>query len=142
MGKFDIKVDFIDNTKLINKKVKKAMEDAMTDIVLDLKRVASMSAPHDTGYLEKNATHEVYVGSKYLEGTVGFSAVEKGFNYAQWTHDKKYNLGAKSAKKKGGKSRFSSKVVPVGTGYLENALEFNRQGYLDYLKEKYREAIE
>lgn len=141
MARFDVSVDFIDNSKLLNKKVRKAMTDAMTDVVLDLKRVASMSAPHDTGYLEKNAQHEVYIGNKYLEGTVGFSAVEKGFNYAQWTHDKKYELGAKSAKKKGGKSKFGQGIVPVGQGYLENALNNNRQGYLDYIGEKYGEAI-
>lgn len=142
MGRFDLRVDFVDRSQLLNKKVKKAMKEAMLDVTLDLKRVASASAPHDTGYLEKNAQHEVYVGSQYLEGTVGFSAVEKGFNYAEWTHDNKYNLGAKSAKKKGGRSKFGSGIVPVGQGYLENALNNNKQGYLDHIKDKYREAIQ
>lgn len=142
MARFKVDVDFVDNSKLLNGKIKKAMKDAVLDVTLDLKRVASMSAPHDTGYLEKNAQHEVYVASQYVEGTVGFSAVENGFNYAQWTHDEEYELGEKSARKRGGKSKFGSGTVPVGQGYLENALEYNKQGYIDHIKQKYREAVE
>lgn len=142
MARFKVDVDFVDNSKLLNGKIKKAMKDAVLDVTLDLKRVASMSAPHDTGYLEKNAQHEVYVASQYVEGTVGFSAVENGFNYAQWTHDEEYELGEKSARKRGGKSKFGSGTVPVGQGYLENSLEYNKQGYLDHIKQKYREAVE
>jgi hypothetical protein len=141
MARFNVKVDFTDKSKLLNGKIKKAMKDAVLDVTLDLKRVASMSAPHDTGYLEKNAQHEVFVASQYVEGTVGFSAVEHGFDYAQWTHDEEYELGEKSAKKRGGKSKFGSGTVPVGTGYLKNALEMNKQGYIDHIKQKYREAI-
>jgi hypothetical protein len=142
MAKFSVKVDFVDNSKLLNGRIKKAMKDAVLDVTLDLKRVASMSAPHDTGYLEKNAQHEVFVASQYVEGTVGFSAVENGFNYAQWTHDEEYELGEKSARKRGGKSKFGSGTVPVGKGYLENALEYNKQGYIDHIRQKYREAVE
>ena len=141
MAKFNVNVDFVDNSKLMNGKVKKAMRGAMLDVTLDLKRVASSSAPHLTGYLSKTAQHEVFVASQYVEGTVGFSAVEDGFNYAQWTHDEQYELGEKSAKKKGGKSKFGSGTVPVGTGYLENALEQNKAGYLRHLQEAYLNAL-
>lgn len=141
MANFKMDVDFIDETKMLNKAINKAMKDAMTDITLDIKRVASESAPHKSGFLEKNAEHDVFLGENYFEGTVSFSAVERGFNYAQWTHDKKYKLGKKSAKKKGGRSRFGTQAVPVGTGYLTNAIEFNEKGYLDYIAEKYKGAI-
>jgi hypothetical protein len=141
MAQFRVHVSQIDKSKLINKKVKKAMRDAMTDITLDMKRVASLSAPHDTGFLEKNAEHEVYVGSQYIEGTVGFSAMRKGFNYAEWTHNEDYELGEKSKRKKGGKSKFGSGRVPVGKGYLENALKQNEAGYLQHLQDAYRDAL-
>lgn len=141
MAKFRVDVDFVDGSKLISKKVKRAMTEAMTDVTLDMKRVASLSAPHDTGFLSKNAQHEVWVSSKGIEGSVSFSANRGSFNYAQWTHDQQYKLGKKSAKKKGGKSKYGSGTVPVGTGYLENTLENNRAGYLDHLGDAYRNAL-
>lgn len=141
MAKFKMSVSKINKTKLLNSKIKRNLTDAIVDVTLDLKRVASASAPHDTGYLEKNAQHEIYTSGAYIEGTVGFSAIENGFNYAEWTHDKDYELGEKSAKKKGGKSRFGSGVVPVGKGYLKNALENNRNGYMSHIEDKYKEAL-
>lgn len=140
MAKFKVDAKFIDKSELINSKIKKHMKDAVLDVTLDLKRVASAAAPKDTGFLEKNAQHEVFVGSQYVEGAVGFSAVEKGFDYATWTHNEDYNLGEKSKKKPGGKSKFGSGIVPVGKGYLENALEMNKAGYLRHLQDKYNEA--
>lgn len=141
MARFSLDVDFVDRTQLLNRNVKRAMTDAMTDVVLDLKRVSSLSAPHKTGFLSKNATHEVYVSSQGIEGSVGYSAIENGFNYAEWTHNEDYELGKKSAKKKGGKSKYGQGRVPVGKGYLENALEQNRAGYLDHLQEAYTNAL-
>ncbi|OEC78239.1 hypothetical protein ACRV5I_20200 [Bacillus halotolerans] len=141
MAKFTVKADFVDKSKLISSRVKKTMRGAMLDVILDAKRVASKSAPHDSGFLEKTAQHEIHVASGYIEGSVGFSAVHKGFNYAEWTHDASYKLGAKSKKKKGGKSKFGGGAVPVGKGYLENTLSMNRSGYMDYLEEKYRQAL-
>lgn len=131
-----------DNSKVLQGKVKRAMQEAILDVTLDLKRVASQSAPHDTGYLERNAKHEIYTASNYVEGSVGFSAVHSGFDYAKWTHDEHYNLGEKSQRKRGGKSRYGGATVPVGTGYLENALNFNKQGYMNHIKDKYREALD
>lgn len=142
MARFRVDVDFVDRTRLLNKRVKSGMRNAMTDVVLDMKRVASMSAPHNTGFLEKNAQHEIFVGSQGIEGSVSFSAVERGFNYAQWTHDENYELGEKSKRKQGGKSKFGSGRVPVGKGYLENTLNRNKQGYLDHLQQAYNNALE
>lgn len=142
MARFRMDVNLTDNTQRISRRMNTILEDAMTDVVLDLKRVASGSAPHRTGFLERNAQHDISVSNGKLVGSVGFSAVEHGFNYAQWTHDKKYDLGEKSARKRGGLSGIGhGGIVPVGTGYLENALNMNKRGYLQYLQEKYEEAL-
>lgn len=141
MAKFTVKSSFVDKSKLLANKVKKDMRGAVLDVTLDLKRVASKAAPHDTGYLEKSGQHRVFVASGYVEGSVGFSAMHKGFNYAEWTHDETYKLGKKSAKKKGGKSKYGSGTVPVGTGYLEKALDMNERGYMQYLEDRYRQSL-
>lgn len=141
MANFNVDVDFVDHSKLLNRKVKTAMKNAMTDVVLDIKRVSSLSAPHDSGFLSKSAQHEVYIASQYIEGSVGFSAMDKGFNYAEWTHEEDYELGKKSKKKKGGKSKFGSGTVPVGTGYLDNTITKNKAGYLDHLEQAYRDSL-
>ena len=141
MAKFKMSVKSIDKTAMIRKAVKRNMTDAIVDVTLDLKRVASKSAPHASGFLEKNAKHEIYVSGSYAEGTVSFSAVEDGFDYAEWTHNEDYELGEKSAKKTGGKSKFGSGIVPVGRGYLENALQNNKKGYMNHIEDKYREAF-
>lgn len=141
MAKFKMSVKSIDRTSLIRKAVKNNMTDAIVDVTLDLKRVASKSAPHDSGFLEKSAKHEIYVSGVSAEGTVSFSAIEDGFNYAEWTHNADYELGEKSTKKKGGKSKFGSGTVPVGKGYLDNALQNNKQGYMRHIEDKYREAF-
>lgn len=136
-----MKVKSVDMSAKIRKAVINNMTDAIVDVTLDLKRVASKSAPHDTGFLEKNAKHEIYASDTTAEGSVSFSAIEDGFNYAEWTHNADYELGDKSAKKQGGKSRFGSGIVPVGKGYLENALQTNKQGYMKHIEDKYREAL-
>lgn len=141
MARMRFDVSHRDVTDRIARNIETAMKTAMTDVVFDLKRTASMAAPHDTGYLERSAQHTVRVTPESISGTVGFSAVEKGFNYAQWTHDKTYNLGEKSERKQGGNSVFGSGTVPVGTGYLKNALENNREGYMKYLADAYKEAV-
>lgn len=141
MARFGVEVEFIDKTKLLRGKVKKAMKDAVLDVTLDMKKVASASAPHASGFLEKNAQHNISVASQYVEGSVSFSAMHRGFNYAKWTHDANYKLGDKSKKKSGGKSKFGSGTVPVGKGYLENTLSINKAGYLNHLAEAYRDAL-
>ncbi|ADP32899.1 hypothetical protein [Bacillus atrophaeus] len=141
MARFSVRADFVDRSKLISRQIKRTMEGAVLDVTLDMKRVASMSAPHKSGFLEKQAQHEIYASSNYIEGAVSFSAAHNGFNYAKWTHDADYKLGDKSEKKRGGRSRFGGGAVPVGKGYLENTLSMNRSGYMNYLEEKYRQAL-
>ncbi|MFG3611441.1 hypothetical protein [Rummeliibacillus stabekisii] len=141
MARFRMNVNFRNTTKGIETNINNKMKEAITDVTLDLQRVASQSAPHDSGFLEGNSQYHVNAMGKTLEGTVSFSASNKGFDYAQWANDKQYNLGEKSARKSGGKSRFGGGTVPVGTGYLKNALEMNKAGYIRHLQDKYREAL-
>ncbi|MGE6629608.1 hypothetical protein [Bacillus sp. NPDC077027] len=141
MANVSTSINFTDNTKAIKRKIKEAMESGMLDVTLDMKRVASESAPHKTGFLERNAHYEVTSNSNVIKGSVGFSAVNNGFNYAEWTHNENYNLGEKSAMKQGGRSAFGGGTVPVGKDYLANALKMNEQGYLRHLQEKYNEAV-
>lgn len=136
-----IKVELRDKSKQKFNHINKGMRDAFVDVVLDVKRVSSESAPHKTGYLENNRYH-VNMSTRGLEGYVGFEARSKrGFDYADWTHEKKYNLGEKSKAKRGGRSKYGGGVIPVGTGYLRNTVERNREGYLNHLGTSYSEAI-
>jgi len=141
MTKSGVTINFTDNTKKFSRQVSKNMTTAITDVTLDMKRVASASAPHDTGFLEKNASHDIQVGAKYVEGTVGFSARDKGFDYATWTHDATYNLGKKSARKTGGKSKYGAGSVAVGKGYLTNTLSTNQNGYFNHMLSAYKDAL-
>lgn len=137
-----IKVELKDNTGKKIKNLSKGMEDAFTDVVLDVKRVSSESAPHKTGFLEKNR-YSIVSTRDGLEGYVGFEArSKKGFDYATWTHDATYNLGAGSRAKRGGKSKYGGGVVPVGRQYLATTVRSNAHGYYDHFRKAYKDAIE
>lgn len=116
------------------------MQEALKDVILDVKRVSSESAPHKSGYLEKNR-YTVSQGRGQLEGTVSFRARNKKFDYARWTHDERYNLGEKSLRKSGGSSKYGSGTIPVGTGYLSNTIKNNEKGYLNYFDEVYKKTL-
>lgn len=140
MANWGIRVKVTDDTSKISRKMAKNLQQAVTDVTLDIKRVSSASAPHKTGRLEKN-THSVQVEGKAIVGTVKFNAVNKGFNYAVWTHNATYNLGERSKAKSGGKSKYGSGSVPVGKGYLKNTVDNGRSGYREHLKTAFEEAI-
>lgn len=50
MARFSVRADFVDRSKLISRQIKRTMEGAVLDVTLDMKRVASMSAPHKSGF--------------------------------------------------------------------------------------------
>lgn len=139
MAKMGIKVDVTDNTGKISNQMFKNLKQAVTDVTLDIKRVSSASAPHKSGFLEKN-THDIQAGADFIEGSVSFKAVNKGFDYAEWTHNADYNLGEKSKRKSGGKSRYGSGSVPVGKGYLKNTVENGRAGYREHIIKAFGDA--
>lgn len=118
-----------------------AMKKAMQDIVLDLSNTAKGSAPHWKGRLEKGITHNLINQKTYLEGTVGVSVIEKGFDYGQFRHDKPFNLGEKSRAKSGGKSGISGKSFGVGDGFISYPMEANEKAYLEYIEEKFKRAV-
>ena len=136
-----VKLKITDNTAKLDKAITQGLTDAFTDIVLDIKRVSSESAPHKTGYLENNR-FSITETSKGIEGYVGFEARSKrGFDYATWTHDKDYTLGEKSKAKRGGRSKYGAGAVPVGKGYLKNTIDNNRAGYTEHLGGRFKYAI-
>lgn len=129
------------NTRKIERSVAKESVAAFSDVVLDIKRVSSESAPHLTGHLENN---RVRFYDRNLSADIKFKAMSttgrRSFNYAKWTHDASYNLGEKSARKRGGSSKFGSSV-PVGPGYLSNTIENGADGYFKHLGSAYKTAF-
>lgn len=137
-----VKVEIKDRAKRIGKNIDNGMRDAFTDVILDVKRVSSESAPHRTGFLENNR-YSIEEKSSGFVGYVGFEARSKrNFDYATWTHDADYNLGEKSRRKRGGASSFGNGIVPVGKGYLQNTVDRNSRGYLDFLDEAYKASLD
>lgn len=120
-------------------KVDRAVNQSLLDVVNDVRRVSSAAAPHKSGKLEKNISTVKRDGST-ITGTVEFKAVNRRFDYAEWTHNADYNLGEGSRKKPGGKSVFGGSV-PVGKGYLARTIEGGNDGYLDHIKQGYYKGL-
>lgn len=135
-----ITVNVTNNTDKMSKTIDRNIKDGFTDIVLDLQRTSSAAAPHKEGFLEKNK-YRIKTSTSGLTGEVYFVAKRKKFDYAVWTHNANYNLGEKSKRKQGGKSKFASGVVPVGKGYLTNAVTSSEDGYIKHITEAYRKAV-
>lgn len=108
---------------------------------VDLLRVSQERAPYDTGTLEKSG-HLTISSSNYLvRGLVGFSAVNRGFNYALWTDKKQYTPSSKSLAKGGGRSTMYAGTLPVGTGYLSDTAKKCKLGYELYIAKKIGSSI-
>ena len=127
--------------KELIKKNNVAMKKAMQDVVLDLSNTAKGSAPHWKGRLEKSISHNVLASGGYLEGTVGVSVIERGFDYGQFRHDKPFNLGEKSRAKSGGKSGISGKSFGVGDGFISYPAQANEKAYIEYIEDKFNKAV-
>lgn len=132
----DVRERFTDMSKAIDRN----LTENLKDVVLDVKRVSSQSAPHKTGKLEKNY-HRYSKRGDTLTGEIYFNATNKGFDYAEWTHNGNYELGERSLRKRGGSSKFISGTVPVGAGYLSNTVERGADGYLKHLTDGFNDAI-
>lgn len=120
-----------------------AVEQGMNDITDDLLRVASLRAPVDTTTLEKSGTSKISKSGQSIQGTVSFSAVNRGFNYAKKLDEKSFNLGKKSLQKssKGARSKFSGASLKVGTGYLSGTAKACELGYIKHVNEVIGQAI-
>lgn len=129
-------VRITNNIGRLTKSIKGGMTEAFEDVVLDVERVSSNSAPHKTGFLEKNNVRQLSKGLN-LEAEVVFKAFSDGkkpFNYAEKMHDGQYNLGPGSKRKPGGTLAFGGGTVPVGPGFLENAVVKGGPGYMEHLQ--------
>jgi len=135
-----VNVKFTNRTKQAARALEKESQKAFIDVVNDIKRVSSDAAPFKTGVLERNRL-DTTIGKDSMKGTISFEAFNRGFNYAIWTHNENYNLGEGSLKKRGGSSKFGSGTVPVGTGYLENTVEYFRDDYINHLETTIKETV-
>lgn len=129
-----IKINIKDYTGKVAEELPKAGKEALVDVVSDIKRVSSDSAPFKDGDLQKNR-YRTQIGKNSMSGTVAFEAFNKGFDYARWTHNMTYNLGEGSRKKSGGTSKFGSGTIKVGTGYLKNTVETFEKGYKKHIED-------
>lgn len=137
---FDFKLD-MKKLEAVAGQVRKAMELGMNDVVDDLIRTSSDTTPILKGTLQKAWSRNVrWLSASKIEGTVGYRADEGGFNYALWTHEYDYKLGAESLKKPGG-TGMSGKHYPVGNKYLTRPLEGEKQAYHDHIAKEIREEL-
>jgi hypothetical protein len=127
-----------DNKKLISNLASLGAKTAMTDIVNNLAKASSGSAPHDKGILDDSWTTEVGYDSTFrLGGKVSYNVSESGsngnYNYAVKMHEGNYNLGEGSRKKPGGKG-MSGKSYPVGKHFLTGVLAGEKDTYTKHLE--------
>lgn len=132
--------------KDITEVIYNAVKDAMDDIKEDAVKTASGSAPVKTGKLEKSYfVRSKNVPLKRCDFSLSFKAVNKGFNYSQWTHDADYKLGVKSRAKQVPHSRFAKGTLRVGKGYLKNMQEASKDNWREFIennvKRKMRASI-
>lgn len=143
----DYKIDIRLDDAIVETELKKRMKTAMHDVVDDLGRTASATAPHDKGILDKKGTGwntEVYwKNKKHIKGTVEFSVNEGDFNYALWTHEEVYNLGEGSEKKasSGGGIGMSGTSYPVGNKYLERPFNGEADAYMKHIEKTIKEGL-
>lgn len=121
----------------LDKNLVKAVEQGIEDATDDLLRVASLRAPVSEGNLEQSGTSTIIKSGKSIKGSVSFSAINKGFNYAKKLDEKSFNLGVKSLKKssRGVRSKFSKVSLKVGTGYLSGTALECADGYSKHVNE-------
>lgn len=111
-----------------------AVKDAMDDIRDDVVATTESLAPHKTGKLEKSHYARRYY--KNLENcyfTISYKGVNKGFDYAKWTHDENYNLGAGSRRKRPRRSRFAKKPLKVGKGYVSQVIDASEDEWTAFI---------
>lgn len=132
-------VDIEDNISDVGKRMESNTKEAFNTVALDIQRTSADAAPRKEGFLEKNHLNMNY-GKDNWEAEIYFRAFNKGFDYAEWTHEEQYNLGAKSALKSGGDSRFAGHVN-VGTGYLDRTASQGSSSYISHLESAINDSL-
>lgn len=113
-----------------------AVKDCMDDIRDDFIMTTESLAPHKTGKLEKSHyARRYYKNLEKCYFTISYKAVNKGFDYATWTHDEQYNLGEGSRAKRPARSRFARGALRVGTGYMTQVKEASQEGWTEFINQ-------
>lgn len=111
-----------------------AVKDAMDDIRDDVVNTSESLAPRKTGKLEKSHyARRYYKNLDKCYFTISYKANNKGFDYATWTHDARYNLGAGSRAKRPARSRFAKGSLRVGRGYLSQVVDSSEEAWANYI---------
>lgn len=111
-----------------------AVKDAMDDIRDDFNMVSESLTPYKTGKLENSRyTRRYYKNKDNVYFTVSYKAINKGFDYATWTHDADYNLGEGSRAKRPARSRFAKGSLRVGKGYMSQVQEASQEAWTEYI---------
>lgn len=137
-----IKVD-VDMGKLVaaTPAVKAQTLQATKDCGQSLVATASGAAPHLEGILDSSGKEKTTASGAGASTTVSFHAVSRrGFNYAQWTHNSVYNLGARS-RAKGGGVGMSGAHYAVGPKYLTRPLQGEAPYYMKYINGKLQNVL-
>lgn len=111
-----------------------AAKEGVEDALDDLERISSNIAPIKSSTLRKSAEKRVKEISGGIEGELSYNVTEstggKRFNYALWTHEEDYNLGARSSASPG------TDGYEVGNKYLERPLKGESEVYVNFWVEK------
>jgi len=111
-----------------------AVKACMDDIRDDVAEVSKSLAPHKSGKLESSQyIRRYYTNLDKCYFTISYKAYNKGFDYAKWTHDERYKLGAGSRAKRPIKGRFCKATLRVGTGYMSNIVEGSKDSWDDFI---------
>lgn len=122
-----------------SKEVQRAYVQGLNDVVDDLVRTSSESAPHDKGILEKSWTKQIKTTGSEPVAEISYAVKKQGgkgnYNYALKMHEGGYSLGAGSRAKPGG-TGMSGKRYPVGAGYLGDVLKGEEQAYKKHIEKE------
>lgn len=126
--------DFLRGLDAVDRNILTEGKVAMHDATDDLLRISRDIAPIDKGLLRQSGHAEVNVKPNgTIVGTVSYSAKERDgngvFDYAVWTHEMDYDLGAQSNAAPG------TDGYDVGNKYLERPLQGESEKYVRWLTE-------
>lgn len=111
-----------------------AVKDCMDDIRDDVSEVSESLTPYKTGKLESSQyVRRYYKNLQKCYFTISYKGENKGFDYATWTHDEKYNLGEGSRAKRPARSRFAKGTLTVGTGYVSQIQEASEDNWARFI---------
>lgn len=113
-----------------------AVKDCMDDIRDDVIATTESLAPHKIGNLERSHyVRRYYKNLKNCYFTISYKAVnpKDGFDYASWTHDEQYKLGAGSRAKTPHRSRFSKRPLRVGRHYVSQVISGSQESWYAFI---------